>query len=393
MKDILSITKGNDFTLLLDLTRKLPAEDSVAEPVVDSTTDVYLLTSCGKRITVPRTAEAHVLGWKLVTVNDRQELAITIPSSVQHIDSYGLEVKGVANGDNWRYKGKPGEVFEIVDATSEQRIPDDQVRVFALNAFVGIGAGIGGSTEQVQSDWNEDDETSPAFIQHKPTIPSLTGYATTNYVNAYVNSSLTGYATTGYVNSYINNALVGYATQQWVNEQNFLKEHQSLAGYATQQWVNEQNFLKEHQSLAAYATQQWVNEQNFLKKHQSLDGYATQQWVNEQSFLKTHQDISGKENRMQIVTPNSLSFQADTGKYYRITQSGTISVTLPSVQSDYIEGFLLFFTAAADDCLNFVTQDTVNKSEGFEIKAGDICEVNAVYNGDGWQVTLVKFNS
>ena len=242
---------------------------------------------------------------------------------------------------------------------------------YTLEGAVFFAMGGGGSTEQVQSDWNEDDDTSPAFILNKPTIPSLAGYATENYVNAYVNSSLTGYATAGYVNLYVNNALVGFATQAWVNEQNFLKEHQSLAAYATQAWVNEQNFLKEHQSLAGYATQAWVNDQN---------------------FLKTHQDISGKENRMQIVEQNSLSFQADTGKYYRITQSGTISVTLPSVNSDYIEGFLLFFTAAADDCLHFDTQDTVLKADGYEIKAGDICEVNAIYNGDGWQVTLVKFN-
>ena len=286
---ILSITKGNDFTLLLDLTRKLPAEDSVAEPVVESTTDVCLLTSCGKRITVPRTAEAHVLGWTLVTVNDRQQLAITIPSSVQQIDSYGLEVKGIVNGDNWRFKAKPGETFNIVDTTNEQNIPDDQVRIYNMCYMIGIGS-----------------------------------------------------------------------------------QNQDMTGYATQQWVRDQRYLTEHQSLSGYATEQWVNEQNFLKQHQ---------------------DISGKENRMQIVVPNSLSFAAETGKYYRITQSDTITVTLPSVVSNYLEGFLLFFTAAADDCLHFDTQETVLKADGYEIKAGDICEVNAVYNSSGWQITVIKFNS
>lgn len=188
MNDILSITKGNDFTLLLDLTRKLPAEDSVAEPVVDSTTDVCLLTSCGKRITVPRTAEAHVLGWTLVTVNDRQQLAITIPSSVQQIDSYGLEVKGIVNGDKWRFKAKPGEAFKIVDTTNEQNIPDDQVRIYNMCYMIGIGS------------QNQD--------------------------------------------------MTGYATEQWVREQHYLTEHQSLSGYATEQWVNEQNFLKQHQDIS-----------------------------------------------------------------------------------------------------------------------------------------------
>ena len=353
-RDILRITKGNDFTLLVMLSQKMAEQGELANgDISDTTTGVIVVTANGSRIHVPQTStgmDAHDLQWNIATTDDGKAVAITIPCTSQQLGPYGLIITG-NNGSHWRYKAKPGEAFEIVDATSEQHIPDDQVRVFALNAFVGIGAGIGGSIKQVQSDWNEADETSPAFIQNKPNIPSLDGYATINYVNSYVNSSLTGYVTAGYVNSYVSNQLSNYATQQWVNNQNFLKEHQSL------------------------------------------DGYATQQWVNEQNFLKQHQDISGKENRMQIVVPNSLTFAAETGKYYRITQSGTITVTLPSVVSDYIEGFLLFFTAAADDCLHFVSQDTVNKSDGFEIKAGDICEVNAVYNGDGWQITVVKFKS
>ena len=353
-RDILRITKGNDFTLLVMLSQKMAEQGELANgDISDTTTGVIIVTDNGSRICVPQTStdmDAHDLQWNIATTDDGKAVAITIPCTSQQLGPYGLIITG-NNGSHWRYKAKPGEAFEIVDATSEQHIPDDQVRVFALNAFVGIGAGIGGSIEQVQSDWNEADETSPAFIQNKPNIPSLDGYATINYVNAYVNSSLTGYVTAGYVNSYVSNQLSNYATQQWVNNQNFLKEHQSL------------------------------------------DGYATQQWVNEQNFLKQHQDISGKENRMQIVVPNSLSFSAETGKYYRITQSGTITVTLPSVVSDYIEGFLLFFTAAADDCLHFDTQDTVLKADGYEIKAGDICEVNAVYNGNGWQIALIKFNS
>ena len=353
-RDILRIAKGNDFTLLVMLSQKMAEQGELANgDISDTTTGVIIVTANGSRIHVPQTStgmDAHDLQWNIATTDDGKAVAITIPCTSQQLGLYGLIITG-NNGSHWRYKAKPGEAFEIVDATSEQHIPDDQVRVFAINAFVGIGAGIGGSIEQVQSDWNEADDTSPAFIQNKPNIPSLTGYATINYVNSYVNSSLTGYVTAGYVNSYVSNQLSNYATQQWVNNQNFLKEHQSL------------------------------------------DGYATQQWVNEQNFLKQHQDISGKENRMQIVVQNSLSFSADTGKYYHIKQSGTITVTLPSVVSNYLEGFLLFFTAASDDCLHFDTQDTVIFADGYEIKAGDVCEVNAVYNSSGWQVTVVKFNS
>ena len=95
---------------------------------------------------------------------------------------------------------------------------------------------------------------------------------------------------------------------------------------------------------------------------------------------------------MQIVVPNSLSFAAETGKYYRITQSGAITVTLPTVQSDYIENIIIFFTAASDDCLDFISQETVIYADGYEINAGDVCEVNAIFNGSSWVVTVVKFS-
>ena len=205
---IIRVPRGNDFTLLLDLTRKLPVEDSVAEPVVDSTTDVYILTLCGERITVPQTAVPHTFGWQLVTVNDRLQIAITFPASEQHIDRYGLEVKGIVNGEKWRYKGKPGEAFDIVDATSDQNIPDDQVRIYAIGAVIGIGS-------QSQE-------------------------------------------------------MTGYATQEWVRDQGYLTEHQSLAGYATQEWVRDQGYLTEHQSLTRYATQQWVQQQGYLTQHQNI---------------------------------------------------------------------------------------------------------------------------
>lgn len=118
----------------------------------------------------------------------------------------------------------------------------------------------------------------------------------------------------------------------------------------------------------------------------------TSDLLNDSGFLTTHQDISSKENRMPIVTPDSLAFTAETGKYYRISQSGAITVTLPTVQSNYVEGIILFFTASSDDCLSFNSQDSVIFADGYEINAGDICEVNAVFNGGGWQVTVVKFS-
>lgn len=335
-RDILRITKGNDFTLLVMLSQKMAEQGELANgDISDTTTGVIIVTANGSRIHVPQTStgmDAHDLQWNIATTDDGKAVAITIPCTSQQLGPYGLIITG-NNGSHWRYKAKPGEAFEIVDATSEQHIPDDQVRVFAFNAFVGIGAGIGGSIEQVQSDWNEADDTSPAFIKHKPTIPSLTGYATINYVNSYVNSSLTGYVTAGYVNSYVNNQLSNYATQQWVNEQNFLKQHQ---------------------------------------------------------------DISSKEDKMQIVSyAQSVTAITVEFGYNKIGfEVNTLAITLPTVGNDVVtlKGLLIKFTTGANPDISF-TNNNVIFADAYDTPASSIVELNAIYDGDNWYITSQKFNA
>lgn len=279
------------------------------------------------------------------------------------------------------------EVLEIHNSTKAAGITPGQTlsaTTYTLEGAVFFNMATGGSSfEQVQSDWEETDESSTAFIQHKPEIPSLEGYATQQYVISAINAHIVDGSNPSDPHKQTMSAYAIHAE--------FAKKG-DLDGLASQQWVQNQGYLTQHQSLFGYATEQWVSEQGYLTQHQSLEGYATQQWVGNQGFLTQHQDISGKENRMPIVVPNSLSFAAETGKYYRITQSGAITVTLPIVQSDYIENIILFFTAASDDCLDFISQDSVIFADGYEINAGDICEVNAVFNGGGWQVTVVKFS-
>lgn len=43
-------------------------------------------------------------------------------------------------------------------------------------------SGGGGTIEQVQADWDETNTEDPAYIKHKPPIPSLSGYATEQWV-------------------------------------------------------------------------------------------------------------------------------------------------------------------------------------------------------------------
>ena len=90
-------------------------------------------------------------------------------------------------------------------------------------------------TAPVQSDWNQNDDEALDYIKNKPTIPSLSGYATEEYVDEHVSGKLDSSAYTAPVQSdwnqnddtqldYIKNkptipSLSGYATEEYVNEQ------------------------------------------------------------------------------------------------------------------------------------------------------------------------------
>lgn len=145
-EDTLKIPKRNDFTLLVPLSGRVSTDEPNVEPINDvaeTTTEVTVITSNGKRITVPAAAtvsESHALKWYVADTDDGKSVAIFFPFNIQHVDKYGLVIIGVKDGYHWQYKANPGEAFEIVDATSEQYIPNNQLRTFVIsgNASAGI---------------------------------------------------------------------------------------------------------------------------------------------------------------------------------------------------------------------------------------------------------------
>jgi hypothetical protein len=116
------------------------------------------------------------LQWKLTLAGDVIGIAITVPGEIQKVGGYGLEIVGVKDDRGWRYKAKQYDAFEIVDATSDQNVTDGNVRIYRIEAVVGVGVagGSGGSGE----------------------VPDLEDYA----------------------------------TQEWVNQQQFLTQHQDISG-------------------------------------------------------------------------------------------------------------------------------------------------------------------
>ena len=219
-------------------------------------------------------------------------------------------------------------------------------------------------------------------------IPSLTGYATEQYVGDAIAAielpSLDGYATTAYANAAASNAqaaaiaqipsLAGFATEQYVGDAIAAIELPSLDGYATTAYADaaasnaQAAAIAAIPSLAGYATEQYVGDYfatNYtppdlssyasrsyadaaasnaqataIAAIPSLTGYATETYAQNaaasaaaaalnaaQSYAR---DLSwaASEGNTRLVSPDGTIWQDATGTVWQVTNvfgwSGTV---------------------------------------------------------------------
>lgn len=127
---------------------------------------------------------------------------------------------------------------------------------------------------QIQSDWNQSDNSAADYIKNKPTN-----------VSAFTNDA-------GYITEHQD--ISGLATKSELAEVE--AEIPSLEGYATEQWVKNQNYLTEHQSLDNYYTK----AQTDTAISTATNDMATETWVGQQGYLTQHQDISGLATKTEL---------------------------------------------------------------------------------------------
>ena len=92
-------------------------------------------------------------------------------------------------------------------------------------------------------------------------------------------------------------SLNGYATEQWVEDKNYLTEHQSLVDYTKTSGLaavalsgeyGDLNNTPTIPSLSGYATESWVEGKGYLTEHQSLADYATSEQVKQAISIAPH---------------------------------------------------------------------------------------------------------
>lgn len=193
-----------------------------------------------------------------------------------------------------------------------------------------------------------DDKISSAKTEIENEIPSLSGYATEQWVEDkhYITGvDLSDYATTAYVNTQISSQTGDFVTGEQLSSYTYDKstidlkiasggsfnptqyynktevdnkiasaksevegEIPSLSGYATEQWVTDQNYIT-GVDLSNYATKSEIptvptnvsafnNDAGYLTEHQSLSAYSTTSEVN----AAINQSVSGKANSSDVIT-------------------------------------------------------------------------------------------
>ena len=102
-------------------------------------------------------------------------------------------------------------------------------------------------------------------------------------------------------------SLSGYATEQWVEDQGYLTEHQSLSGYATEQWVENKGYIT-GVDLSDYVTYENLPD---------LRPYATKQWVINQSYVSNSElirYITNLQNQIDSLRAEISGCCGDTGE-------------------------------------------------------------------------------
>ena len=101
-------------------------------------------------------------------------------------------------------------------------------------------------------------------------------------------------------------------------------------------------------------------------------------------------DLSSKEDKVTIEAATGATLTAEVGKYYTLTDVGTLAITLPTIASGTKVQTVSFYIAAdSSPAVTFTSTHSIYYADGFEIAADSTYEVNALWNGVAWVVASV----
>lgn len=112
-------------------------------------------------------------------------------------------------------------------------------------------------------------------------------------------------------------------------------------------------------------------------------------------YVEKKTDIVAPVNTTDATLPIT-TLTCEVGKYYRIDVAvDTLAITLPAITDlTTVRTVVICLTAGTTPAVTVSAADSkdVYYQDGFEIEAGSIYEINALFNGAAWIVAAVKIN-
>lgn len=293
--------------------------------------------------------------------------------------------------------------FGIVRGEDDSSI---ETVVLEFESEIEVNAGINGG-EQVQSDWDETDPSSPAYIQHKPTIPE-----------AQVNSDW---------NANSGKAQILNKPTKLSDFTNDIKTYREIPGTWDTSHSMEQLIASINADATAVVGMAYLGTVHLSDLPESMiqaeliievvsrlgnDGDKVIVFTFSSSNVSPYRweytsaygalgawrswlvadDITGKEDKISIEAASGTTLTAQVKKYYRFSSEvNTLAVTLP-IPSDttHLQTILFGFTTGANPDISWNSTATIHKGDGYQIDANTTYEVNALYNGVNWIIFAHK---
>ena len=419
MNQIPSIVSGNDFVLNFYV---------YSPSYVDGNTIMteFDLTDC-KDIEIKLIHSKHVYIAKYtLDESDANLMKIDIDSKLA-VGSYAIEITGkTSDGKNWRYKGKQGECFNIVDATSAaQYTTEGETCINCVIGFYGTDMNNYYTKAEIDDFLSNPLDTSYYALKSElfsgdyndlTNKPSFSDYATKNYVNSKVNNTssliMQQIATKAnssdvYTKSEVNNLIASnpgsgtstpvdlsaYVTKEDLNTASYLTSS-DLDNYALKSelfsgdyndLINKPTFTGGGAGvdLSGYVTKEDLNSASYVSSVH-LDEYATITYV-QQNYVLQSQAFSGDYNDLINKPTFTGGSEVDLSDYVSKSDLSTAGYITSNDLSNYVTQFDLSVASyiTFQDLNGYATESYV-MNQGFITQSdlSDYPQRSELFSGD-----------
>ena len=101
--------------------------------------------------------------------------------------------------------------------------------------------------------------------------------------------------------------------------------------------------------------------------------------------------LDGKEDKVDIVSASGTTLSAEVGKYYTLSNVGTLAITLPTIASGTtkVQTVTFYIAAGSTPAVTFTSTHTIIYPKDYTIEANGLYEIGAAWNGIGWVIGLL----